>query len=350
MPLLTTTIGSYPKPDYVPTPDWFRAQNVSLPNPTEAYNEFLRTQAEDVEERLVRGTHEVVLDQVNAGIDIPTDGEVRRENYIHYHCRHLDGIDFTRLTRKVMRAGTWEGEVPTIVGPIKPRDHFLPHDYRVAQAVTDRPVKMTIPGPLTITDTTADAYYGDEQRLGAALADAINWEVHALVDAGCTWIQIDEPVFAREPEKALAFGIENLERCFHGVPEHVVRVTHMCCGYPDKVDHEDYPKADPQAYFQLADALETARLDAISIEDAHRHNDLTLLEHFSTTKIILGVIAIARSRVEPVEEVAARLTEALQHTDAERLIAAPDCGLGMLDRATARAKMVNLVAAAQSVG
>ncbi|MFQ5854141.1 MAG: 5-methyltetrahydropteroyltriglutamate--homocysteine methyltransferase [Anaerolineae bacterium] len=349
MTLLTTTIGAYPKPDYVPTPDWFRAESLSIPDPTKAYEQFCRTQVDDVEALLVRGTHEVVLDQVNAGIDVPTDGEVRRENYIHYHCRHLDGIDFSRLSHKVMRAGTWEGEVPTVVGPIKAREYFLPHDYRIAQSATDRPVKITIPGPLTITDSTADAYYGDEKRLGAALADAINTEIRALVEAGCTWIQIDEPVFAREPEKALAFGIGNLERCFHGVPAHVVRVTHMCCGYPDKVDNEDYPKADPVAYFQLADAIETSSIDAVSIEDAHRHNDLTLLEHFPTTKIILGVVAIARTRVEPMEEIAGRLTEALNHIDADRLIAAPDCGLGMLDRATVLAKLTNMVTATRSI-
>jgi len=350
MALLTTTIGAYPKPDYVPTPDWFRAKNVSLPDPTEAYEEYLRTQASDMEELLVRGTHEAVLDQVNAGIEVPTDGEIRRENYIHYHCRHLDGIDFSHLTKKVMRAGSWQADVPTVVGLIKARDRFLPHDWRVAQSVTERTVKITVPGPLTITDTVADDYYGDEARLGADLAEAINVEVRALAEAGCTWIQVDEPVFAREPEKALAFGIENLERCFHGVPDHVVRVVHMCCGYPDKVDNEDYPKADPAAYFQLSDAMDALSIHAISIEDAHRHNDLTLLERFQTTKIILGVIAIARSRVEPVDEIAARLVKALNHIDAERLVAGPDCGLGMLDRATVIAKLTNMVAAAHAVG
>jgi 5-methyltetrahydropteroyltriglutamate--homocysteine methyltransferase len=349
MSLLTTTIGSYPKPDYVSLPDWFKAGDYR-PELSKMYEEHLRRHGDELEAQFVRATHEVVLDQVRAGVDIPTDGEVRREHYIFYHLRHLEGVEFSRPTRKRMRAGTWEGEVPTIVGPIRPREHFLPHDWRTAQSVTDHPVKITIPGPLTITDSVADAYYGDEQRLGAALADAINWEIRALADAGCTWIQVDEPVFAREPQKALAFGIENLERCFHGVPDPVMRVVHMCCGYPDRVDNEDYPKADPEAYFMLADAMDASSVHAVSIEDAHRHNDLTLLERFSRTTVILGVVAIARSRVEPVEEIAARLREALEHIEAGRLMAAPDCGLGMLDRATAIAKMTNMVAAARSVG
>ncbi|RME79307.1 MAG: 5-methyltetrahydropteroyltriglutamate--homocysteine methyltransferase [Chloroflexi bacterium] len=352
MPLLTTTIGAYPKPDYVPTPDWFRSGRTDELDPSLAYDTFLqKTTGDDITPLLDRGVQEVVREQVVLGIDIPTDGEVRRENYIYYHCRHLNGIDFRRLAEKSMRAGSWQARVPVVTGPITPRGHFLPRDWRVAQeAAMGQPVKMTIPGPLTITDSIADEYYGDEKRLGAALADAINAEIRALADAGCIHIQIDEPVFAREPQKALDFGFENLERCFHKVPKEVTRTVHMCCGYPDEVDNEDYPKADPQAYFQLADAIEYSSIQAVSIEDAHRHNDLALLEKFTKTTVILGVIAIARSRVEPVDEIAARLEEALQHIDPPRLMAAPDCGLGLLDRRLVVAKLKNMVAAARAVG
>jgi 5-methyltetrahydropteroyltriglutamate--homocysteine methyltransferase len=349
MALLTTTIGSYPKPDYVPTPDWFRAQSTSLTDPTRSYDEYLLTHPEQVEELLVKGTQEVLLDQVNAGINVPTDGEIRRENYIHYHCRHLDGIDFSRLTNKTMRAGSWVAEVPTIVSPVKARGRFLPQEWQIAQSITDQPVKMTLPGPMTITDSLVDAYYGDEKRLGAELAVALNEEIKALAEAGCTWIQVDEPVFAREPEKAIAFGIDNLDRSFFGVPEYVKRAVHICCGYPDQVDNEAYPKADPSAYFQLSDGIEASSVHAVSIEDAHRHNNLSLLERFTSTKVIFGVIAIARTRVEQVEEITIRLEEALQHIDSTRLIVAPDCGLGMLDRDTVLAKMKNMVAAAHYV-
>lgn len=350
MALLTTTIGSYPKPDYLPTPDWFRSQSTSLPDPTRSYDEYIDAHTEAIETLLVKGTQEVVLEQVNTGIDIPTDGEIRRENYIHYHCRHLDGIDFNYLTNKTMRAGTWQANVPTITGPVRARDRFLPEEWRHAQSVTNNPVKITLPGPLTIADTLADDYYDDEKRLGADLADALHEEIRSLAEAGCTWIQVDEPVFARDPEKALSFGIDNLEHCFHGVPDHITRVVHICCGYPDKVDNEDYPKADPLAYFQLSDGIDSSGIHAVSIEDAHRNNDLSLLERFASTKVIFGVIAIARTRVEPVEEIASRLTEALEHIDAPRLIVAPDCGLGMLDRATVMAKITNMVTAAHAVG
>jgi 5-methyltetrahydropteroyltriglutamate--homocysteine methyltransferase len=342
MALLTTTIGSYPKPNYVPVPDWFKGESTAVENPSEAYEVYLHTRRDEVDELLDRATREVVEEQVRVGIDIPTDGEIRRENYIYYHCRHLEGIDFSHLTKKTMRAGSWVGEVPTIVGPIRANYNFLPRDWQTAQSVSNRPVKMTLPGPMTITDSFADGFYGDDRRLGQALAEALNKEILALVEAGCRWIQVDEPLMAREPEKALAYGIENLERCFWGAPKGVMRATHMCCGYPDKVDNEDYPKASPDAYFRLAASLEEADIDAVSIEDAHRANDLSLLERFKTTTVILGVIAIARSKVETVEKITARLLEAINHIDKSRLMVAPDCGLGMLGRDTVLQKLTNI--------
>jgi 5-methyltetrahydropteroyltriglutamate--homocysteine methyltransferase len=123
----------------------------------------------------------------------------------------------------------------------------------------------------------------------------------------------------------------------------------MCCGYPDRLDRDDYPKADPDSYLRLADAVEGSSIDAVSIEDAHRHNDLALLERFANTTVILGVVAVANSRVEPVEEIRARLKAALDHIDAERLIAAPDCGLGLLGRELSVEKMNNLCQAAREM-
>jgi 5-methyltetrahydropteroyltriglutamate--homocysteine methyltransferase len=350
MPLLTTTIGAYPKPDCVLITDWFEANGgPDTGNPTEGYLEAIARMGGEAETLFARGIKEVVEDQVGAGIDIPTDGEVRRENYIHYHCRHIEGIDFDTLTPKGVRGGTYTAELPSITGPVKARNHFLAAEWKVAQSFTDRPVKITLPGPMTIADTNVDLYYDDDRKLGADLAAAVNAEVRSLAEAGCTWIQVDEPVFARKPEAALDYGIENLSRCFHGVPEGVTRVMHMCCGYPDRLDRDDYPKADLDAYIRLAEAVDGAEIDAVSIEDAHRHNDLSLLERFARTTVILGVVAIAKSRVEPVEEIRARLSAALEHIDAGRLIAAPDCGLGLLGRDRALEKLRNLSAAARSL-
>lgn len=350
MSLLTTAIGAYPKPDYVPTPDWFRVGGTGTEAPTKAFDEYLENLPDDIDELHDRATHEVIQDQVNVGIDIPTDGEIRRENYIHYQCRNFDGFDFANLTKVSLRNGAWVAEVPTITGPIHARDPILPRDYAIAQAATSHPVKITLPGPMTISGSTADAYYRDEAKLGAALAKALNQEVLALAAAGCTWIQIDEPLFARNTDKALAFGFENLERCFDGLPDHVTRTVHMCCGYPDRLDQDDFAKADPMAYFRLADGIDASSIQAVSIEDAHRYNDLTLLEKFRKTAVIFGSIGIARTRVETVEEIEARLRQALEHIDADRLIVGPDCGLGMLPREIVLAKLENMVTAVCRIG
>jgi 5-methyltetrahydropteroyltriglutamate--homocysteine methyltransferase len=343
MPLLTTTIGAFPKPDYVPRRAWFHDEA-----------EVGRASGEGLSEREImeihdRATVEAVRAQVEAGIDIPTDGEIRRENYIHYHCRHMTGFEVDTLTERSMRNGAWTAEVPTFTGPIRATQPFLFRDWRIAQATTDRPVKITVPGPLTISDSTADLHYGDARAWCRDLADALNQEVRALADAGCRHIQVDEPLFARLPDQALDYGVENLERCFHGVPKSVTRTMHMCCGYPDKLDETDYVKADPEVYQGLAGALDASIIDAVSLEDAHRHNDLSLLEKFQSTKVIFGAVEIASSRVEPVEDIRARLVAALDHIDADRLLAAPDCGLIMLGHDLAVAKLRNLAEAAHDI-
>jgi 5-methyltetrahydropteroyltriglutamate--homocysteine methyltransferase len=349
MPLTTTTIGAYPKPDYIPVPDWFDTGHQDSSVATRAYLDALRDMGAEAEATFARGVKQVIEDQVSAGIDIPTDGEVRRENYVHYHCRHLQGFDFDALERKVLREGSYETDLPTITGPVRAGAPFLPDDWRSAQSVTDRPVKITLPGPMTITDTTVDLTYGDEVKLGRDLAEALNAEVLALAAAGCRHIQIDEPVFARKPRQALDYGIENLERCWHGVPPGITKVAHICCGYPNYLDQRDYVKADRQAYFELATAMDETATDVISIEDAHRPNDLALLELFRRTGVILGVVAIADSRVESVEEVRARLKAALEHIPAERLMAGPDCGLGFLGRELSIKKLKVLSEAAHSL-
>lgn len=350
MPILTTTIGAYPKPDYVALPDWFNdPEGPDTETPTDRWEAAVQALGPDAADVIARGVRDAVRDQVDAGIDIPTDGEIPRENYIHYHCRHLNGIDFRRLTEKVLRGGAYSARLPTITGPVSARDRFLKEDWQRAQAATDRPVKITMPGPMTISDTTADAWYDDPKKLGADLALALNEEVLSLADAGCRHIQIDEPLFARRVAEALDYGLENLERAFHRCPPQVIRTLHMCCGYPDRLDNPDYPKAPKDAYAQLAGAVDASSIMAVSIEDAHRPNDLSLLERFPRTTVILGVVAIAKSRVEEVEEIRGRLQQALVHIDPQRLVAAPDCGLGLLGRKRALQKLRHMCEAARSI-
>ena len=353
-PLPTTTLGSFPKPSYVPVRDWFDiARETGGMNASQTTTDFTADSQNfntSHEELFIRAAKEVIDIQLRAGITIPTDGEVRRENYIHYHCRHLGGFDFETLENRVLRDGAYQTDLPAIRGLITHTGTLYgPPDYVASQGVSPCPVKFTLPGPLTIMDTTADCFYNDRPKLNAALAETVNREVLALVDAGCQHIQVDEPLFARKVDDALDFGMEGLERCFHNVPKSVTRIVHMCCGYPDHLDDTDYKKADPDSYHRLASAIDAAAFDQISIEDAHCCNDLSLLDKLNDKTVIFGAIAIASSRVETVDEVEARLRAALEHIDRDRLVVAPDCGLGFLTPELAEEKLTVMCKAAARV-
>ena len=350
MTLKTTCIGAWPKPDYVPITDWFQ-----VGHDADDYNETVLGGWTAGDEQAValmdRATAECVADQIACGIDIPTDGEIRRENYVHYQCRHFDGFDFQNLTERVLRNGAYTARLPSIVGPVSTRgESVLVRDWQVAEKAAGRPVKITLPGLMTIIDSTVDYHYRDDVALGADLARAINSHVHRLVAAGCRYVQIDEPMMARKPQAALSHGIDQLAACFDGVPASVTRVAHACCGYPNHLDQEDYPKAPRESYLDLARALDRAPIHQISIEDAHRHNDLgALLPKFTATTVVLGVVAIATSRIETTEEIVGRLKAARAYLPADQLVAAPDCGLGYLSRDQAMAKLRALSDAARAV-
>jgi 5-methyltetrahydropteroyltriglutamate--homocysteine methyltransferase len=350
-PVPTTTLGSFAKPDYVPVRDWFdMARETGGMNSSKTTTDYTADSQKDRtlhEELFIQAAREVIEVQLRSGITIPTDGEVRRENYIHYHCRHLAGFDFDDLENRVLRDGAYATDLPAIRGEISYDGRcYAPHDYLASQAVSARPVKFTLPGPLTIMDTVADCYYDNRPKLNARLAETVNREVLALVEAGCRYIQVDEPLFARAVDDALDFGMEGLERCFHGVPSSVTRIVHMCCGYPDHLDDSDYKKADPDSYHRLSGAIDDAAFDQISIEDAHCCNNLDLLERFSRKTVIFGSVAIASSRLETVDEVEARLRLALARIDRDRLVVAPDCGLGLLSAELAEKKLTVICEAA----
>jgi len=317
MPLRTTCLGAFPKPGYVPIKDWFQVD----------------LGAESYAQAVVAGW-----------TDLPEHDVARRENYVHYQCRHFTGFDFETLERRVLRNGAYDCHLPAIRDRVTARKNVLVRDYVTAQAASPVPVKITLPGPMTIIDSTADCHYKNDQRLAFDLAAALNTEIRALAEAGCQHIQVDEPVFARKPTDALAYGVEALERSFHGV-QGVVRTMHMCCGYPDRLDNLDYPKADHRVYHPLVEALD-GRVDAISIEDCHRNNDLALFEKFQASIAIVGFVDVAVSQVETVDEIQGRMRDVLSVIPAERVIAAPDCGLGFLGADLAKQKLRNLSIAA----
>ncbi len=339
--MLTTVIGAYPKPKYLKLPDWFNADGgTDTQYPTKDYHDAIKKMGTEAESIFQKATEEVIKDQIECGIDIITDGEVRRENYIHYHCRHLDGIDFNKLTKKVARTGNYECWLPTITGTVKAKKAFLVGEWQLAQKMSSKPVKITIPGPMTITDTISNEFYNSPKKMGEDLAEAIKVEINRLAEAGCKYIQVDEPLFARKPKEAIEYGIKNLEKCFEGIMNKKIdKITHICCGYPDKLDAVNYPKAPLNSYHEIAEILDNSIVDSISIEDAHRYNDLNLLNKYKNKKIIFGVLKIASSKIDSEEDIYKRVKEALSHIDKERLILAPDCGLGHLPRELSKKKL-----------
>ena len=343
--MLTTVIGSYPKPNYLKITDWFNAKGgTDTENPTKYYSKEVKQMGEKTEELFLQAATEVIKDQIECGIDIVTDGEVRRENYIHYHCRHIAGVDFETLTEKVARTGNYKCWLPTITAKVEAQDSFLVHDWKVSQKLSSKPVKITIPGPMTIADTIANTYYKSDDKMGFDLAEVINVEIKRLQKAGCKYIQVDEPLFARKPQQAIDFGIDNLAKCFEGLENtEIEKITHICCGYPDKLDVINYPKAPLDSYKKIAKALDASLIDSVSIEDAHRYNDLELLRNFTKTKVIFGFIKIASSQIETKEEIENRVLDALNYIDKQQLIAAPDCGLGHLPRQLAIEKLKIMV-------
>ena len=343
--MITTVIGAYPKPSFLELPDWFNTEGgTDTEKPTIFYNDAIKNMGKDAEKKFLKATKEVIDDQIECGIDIVTDGEVRRENYIHYHCRHITGVDFNTLTEKIARTGNYKCWLPTIVAKVEAQDSFLVHDWKVSQKLSSKPVKITIPGPMTIADTIANTYYKSDDKMGFDLAEVINVEIKRLQKAGCKYIQVDEPLFARKPQQAIDFGIDNLAKCFEGLENtEIEKITHICCGYPDKLDVINYPKAPLDSYKKIAKALDASLIDSVSIEDAHRYNDLELLRNFTKTKVIFGLIKIASSQIETKEEIENRILDALNYIDKQQLIAAPDCGLGHLPRQLAIEKLKIMV-------
>ena len=235
--MITTVIGAYPKPPYLLLQDWFNAKGgTDTVNPTADYIEAISKMGNEAETIFLKATKEAIKDQIECGIDIVTDGEMRRENYIHYHCRHLSGFNFNKLTKKVARTGNYECWLPTVINKIEAKESFLVHDWNEAQKLSSRPVKVTIPGPMTITDTVANEYYTSNKQMGQDLASAINIEIKRLVDSGCKYIQVDEPLFARKYNEANEYGLENLEKCFESITEKDVET--IVIGLPKRLNGE----------------------------------------------------------------------------------------------------------------
>ena len=347
MALITTTVGAFPKPDYLERLDELdQSGGVGHPNAAG------REPADGLDELLQRAAWEVITDQVEVGIDIPGEGELTREHPVHLHCRYLHGVDWLLPDGREDSEGEdfdAVAPVPTTIGPVVLKTDYLTGDWKRAQMCTARPVRITLPGPMTTAQAAQDQYYGDEAKHGAACADALNVVVRALTDAGCPHIQIDDPGLVRHVCGALDYGVENLERAFYKCPKSVLRTLHIRGSVSLELDAERDTAGLHEAYLELAPLLDYSSVQAVSLEDARDRNDGRLFELFEQTTIILGCVDTAVSRVESMDEIRERVMQVLEHIDPERLMLAPDGGLTLLGRELALQKLKSLIAAARSI-
>ena len=331
-PLLpTTAVGSYPQPSWLIDREALGTQVPRVRAPA-----LWRVAPAQLEQRQDEGVRLAVRDMEDAGLDIVTDGEIRRESYSNYFVTALDGIDGDRPGAVATRSGR-PGAVPRVVGPIRRPGPVGTRDITFLRAVTTKPIRATVPGPFTMSQQAQDDYYGDARALALDLADAVNLELRDLVAAGADIVQLDEPWLTARPEQAREFAIEAIDRALHGIE--AVTALHVCLGYAAAV------RSKPSAYPYLAE-LEGSAAQQISIEAAESRLDLSILERFPTKTMIVGVLDLADPAVESVESVVERVRAALGWIDPERLVLAPDCGMKYLPRDTAFGKLRAMAQAA----
>jgi 5-methyltetrahydropteroyltriglutamate--homocysteine methyltransferase len=334
--LPTTVVGSYPQPDWLVD----RAMLGSRLPPRTRALEIWRVAPEFLEQGQDDATVVAIRDMERAGIDIITDGEIRRESYSNRFATALDGMDLDRPGTALDRTGH-PNPVPRVVAPIRRRHPVEVRDVKFLRANTDRKIKATLPGPFTMSQQAQDDYYHDEEALAMALAEAVNAEVRDLFEAGADIVQLDEPYLQARAEKAERFAIRAINRALEGITG--VTALHTCFGYAHIVHSRPngYPFIEPLADVKAAQ---------ISLESAQQHVDLSVLRALSAKKVIVGVIDLSdESPVESVETVVERIENALKFVDAERLIIAPDCGMKYLPREKAFGKLTALARAAARV-
>jgi 5-methyltetrahydropteroyltriglutamate--homocysteine methyltransferase len=297
-----------------------------------------RVESAFLEEAQNDATLLAIRDMERAGIDIITDGEMRRESYSNRFATALEGIDIERPGTTINRSGM-PIPVPRVAGPIRRRAAVEVPDVIFLRAHAKRRIKMTLPGPFTMAQQAQDDYYKDEEALALAFAAAVNDELRDLKAAGADVVQLDEPWLQARPDRAARYGVKAINRALEGIPG--TTVVHLCFGYAAAV------KDKPTGYSFLPQ-LEATRASQISIEAAQPRLDLSVLGKLDKT-VMVGVIDLGTERVETADEVAARIRAALKHVPAERLVLAPDCGMKYLTREAAFGKLKALAEGAALV-
>jgi 5-methyltetrahydropteroyltriglutamate--homocysteine methyltransferase len=333
--LPTTLVGSYPQPDWLVD----RPRLISSAPPRVRMREVWRFEGELLETAHNDAVRLVVADQERAGIDIVTDGEVRRESYFNRMATLLEGIDIDTPGMVKSRTGK-PVAVPRVVGPIRRRSPIETGATKFLRAQTQRLIKVTVPGPFTLTQLALDEHYKDPEALAMDYARAVNAELKDLKDAGADVVQLDEPYLQANPEIARRYGVKAINAALEGIAGETV--VHLCFGYAYVV------KGKPSGYSFLSE-LEACSATQISIEAAQPALDCAILKALPSKNIMLGVINLDDQNIETAAGVAARIEAALAHVPAERLVVAPDCGMKYLPRDVAFGKLQAMVAGAALV-
>ena len=330
----TTVVGSYPQPGWLIDRDKLGSKVPRVRAP-----EIWRIPKEFLEEAQDDATLLAIRDMELAGIDIISDGEMRRESYSNRFATALEGVDIVNPGSTINRTGV-RAVVPRITGPIRRKGPVEVRDVQFLRASTKKRIKITLPGPFTMTQQAQDDYYKDEEALAMAYAAAVNEEMRDLKRAGADVIQIDEPWLQARADRAARYGVKAINRALEGIEG--TTVVHLCFGYAAAV------KDKPAGYSFLAQLADT-RATQISLEAAQPRLDLSIAKALLPKSVMVGVIDLGTSTVETPEVVAQRIRAALEHVPADKLVVAPDCGMKYLPRDAAFGKLVSLAKGAAMV-
>jgi 5-methyltetrahydropteroyltriglutamate--homocysteine methyltransferase len=324
--LPTTVVGSYPQPEWLVD----RAM-LSKSVPRTRMQGIWRVPEAYLEQAQDDATIVAIRDMERAGIDIVTDGEIRRESYSNRFATALEGIDANNPAIILSRSGH-ATPVPRVVDNIRRAGPVELKDMEFLRRNTDRAAKMTLPGPFTMSQQASNEFYSDEEELAMAFADAVNAEALDLQEAGADIIQLDEPWVRNNPELAKRYAVKAINRALRGLT--VPTIVHLCFGYAAVVPGS----TKPAGYSFLAELADSSA-DQISIEAAQPKLDLGVLKDLSSKKILLGVLDLGNPGIETAAVVADRIRHGLKYVSADRLIPAPDCGMKYMPRHVAFGKL-----------
>lgn len=321
----TSLVGSYPQPDWLIDREKLAAR---FP-PRVRARELWRVQPEYLDQAQDDATLIAIRDQERAGLDIITDGEMRRESYSNRFATALDGVDLDNPGSALDRSGH-SNPVPRVTGRIRRRHAVETRDVAFLRANTDRRIKITVPGPFTMAQQAQNDFYPSLREMALDYAVAVNAEIRDLFAAGADIVQIDEPYMQARPDAAREYGLEAVNAALAGITGQTA--LHICFGYA-AIIHER-----PSGYSFLPE-LSGSPVKQVSLETAQSNLDTAVLEGLRGKSIILGVIDLSTHEIETAETVAARIRKALPHVDADKVIVAPDCGMKYLPRPVAFGKM-----------